>query len=286
MNLSPVSANECSSTVAELEGCAQRFETPCGSGSLVWRTWGHGPPLLLAHGSHGSWSHWIRNIEALAKERTVWVPDLPGYGDSAAVPLEDHATIAGVIAAGLQQLIADELPLDVVGFSFGGVVAAYLCALHPELVRRVIVVATGGLDTPLGRVELQRVRGLETNARLAAHRRNLLALMLHQPASVDSLALHIHAANGARARLDPVPLVLPDRLLQILPRLQRQLDAVWGEYDRPHPDPHVQEAVLRRFDPNLDFRVIANAGHWVMYEQPEAFNQGLLELLRRPLRSR
>jgi len=41
----------------------------------------------------------------------------------------------------------------------------------------------------------------------------------------------------------------------------------------------VQEAVLRQHYPALEFRVIADAGHWVMYEQPEAFNRTVMELL-------
>jgi pimeloyl-ACP methyl ester carboxylesterase len=46
----------------------------------------------------------------------------------------------------------------------------------------------------------------------------------------------------------------------------------------------VQEAALRRFQPELDFRVIPGAGHWAMYEQPEEFNRAVIELLARPLR--
>jgi pimeloyl-ACP methyl ester carboxylesterase len=239
---------------------------------------------LLAHGSHGGWSHWIRNIEALAQVRTVWIPDLPGYGESAMAPSQDHAGIASVIASGLRRLIPAELPLDFIGFSFGGVLGAYFAALYPERVRRVILVATGGLGTPMGHIELRRVRALEGEERRAAHRANLLALMLHHPRSVDELALHIHETNGSRARLDPTPLVLPDKLMFALPQIRAQIDAIWGEFDRPHPDPPVQEAALRRFQPNLDFRVISGAGHWAMYEQPEEFNRTVVELLGRPLR--
>ncbi len=252
----------------------------------MWRAWGRGPPVLLAHGAHGAWSHWIRNIEALTAERTVWVPDLPGYGDSAMAQSEDHSAIAAVIATGFRQLAGAEPPLDVIGFSFGGVVAAHFASIYPELVRRVIVVGTGGLDTPLGRIALRRVRGLEGEARRAAHRANLLALMLHHPSSVDELAMHIHETNGSRARLDPAPLVLPDKLLDVLPRLSMQLDAIWGEFDSPHPDPAVQEAALRRFHPALDFRVIPGAGHWAMYEKPAEFNRTVIDLLGRPLRPR
>jgi pimeloyl-ACP methyl ester carboxylesterase len=282
--VSPLSAPDPAATLAALEGRARRFETPCGEGSLVWRSWGSGPPALLAHGSHGGWSHWIRNIEVLAQVRTLWIPDLPGYGESAMAPSRDHGAIASALASGLRRLIPTGLPLDFIGFSFGGVVGAYFAALYPELVRRLILVGTGGLDTPMGHVELRRVRALEGDDRRAAHRANLLALMLHHPTSVDELALHIHETNGARARLDPTPLVLPDKLMSALPQTSVQIDAIWGELDRPHPDPPVQEAVLRRFQPRLDFRVIPGAGHWAMYERPEEFNHAIIDLLGRPLR--
>jgi pimeloyl-ACP methyl ester carboxylesterase len=268
----------------EFERSARRIETPCGSGALVWRAWGSGPPLVLAHGSHGAWSHWIRNIETLARARTVWVPDLPGYGDSAVVPMEDHATISDVIAVGLRRVVGSERPPDIIGFSLGGVVAAHFAVRYPGMVRRLIIVGSGGLDTPVGSITLRRVRSLEGEERRAVNRENLLTLMLHNPASVDDLALHLHAINGARARLDPVALVLPDKLLGVLPQLSVQLDAIWGEYDRPHPNPSVQEAALRRFHPALDFRVIAGAGHWAMYEKPEQFNRTVLDLLESKLR--
>jgi pimeloyl-ACP methyl ester carboxylesterase len=241
---------------------------------------------MLAHGSHGGWSHWIRNIEALARVRTLWVPDLPGYGESAPAPSAEHASIAAVLASGLRRLIPSGTPLDVIGFSFGGVVGAYFAAFHPELVRRVILVGTGGLNTPMGRIEMRRLRGLEGAERSAAHRANLLALMLHDPASVDELALYMHEINGARARLDPTPLVLPDKLLEVLPRVTAPIDAIWGELDRPHPDPGAQEAVLRRFQPQLDFRVIPRAGHWAMYERWEEFSRTAIDLLAQPPRPR
>jgi pimeloyl-ACP methyl ester carboxylesterase len=272
--------------IADFERRARRFETPCGDGSIVWRAWGSGPPLLLAHGGHGAWSHWIRNIDALAEQRTVWALDLPGFGESAMPPVVHHASIAGVVAAGMRHLIGPALPVDIVGFSFGGVASAYLAAFCPELVRRLILVDTGGLDTPMGHVDVKRLREVAPEERGARARANLLGLMLHHPASVDELALHIQSANARGGRIDAAALVLPDKLVNILPRVQAQLDAIWGEHDRPHPDPAAQERVLRCIQPDLDFRVIQDAGHWAMYERPDAFNQVLLDLLSRPLRPR
>lgn len=276
---SSIPKSDPAAVVADLERRARRFETPCGGGSLVWRAWGKGPPLLLAHGSHGSWLHWIRNIDALAERYTVWALDLPGYGDSAMPEPAEHPTIAQIIASGLNRLIAPILPIDIIGFSFGGVVAAHLASFYPDLVRRLILVDTGGLNTPMGKVELTRMRGLDEAARDAANRSNLLALMLHHPASVDALALHVQATCALRGRLDPVPLVLPDKLLKVLPHVRAPLSVIWGEHDRPHPDPATQERALRQHHPSLQFRVICGAGHWVMYEQPEAFNDTVFELL-------
>jgi len=269
--------------VAAVEARGRRVETPCGDGSLVWRIWGEGEPVVLSHGAQGAWSHWIANVDALAGERMVIAVDMPGHGDSAMPPTPDHAGISGALAAGLRQIVPDRLPVDLVGFSFGGVGFAYLAALHPDIARRVILVGCGGLDTPPGEVRLGRVGGLVGEERKAALKANLLGLMLHAPEAADDLAIHLLEKNARASRLTlAADLVLPDKLAKVLPRVRVPVDAIWGAHDRPHPAPELQEAVIRRTHPQCDFRVIADAGHWAMYEQPEAFNAALLDMLGKP----
>jgi pimeloyl-ACP methyl ester carboxylesterase len=77
---------------------------------------------------------------------------------------------------------------------------------------------------------------------------------------------------------------MPDMLIKVLARVEIPVDAIWGEFDRPHPDPGLQEAVLRKFKPDCDFRVIAGAGHWTMYERAETCNAVLLDMLAHPRR--
>jgi pimeloyl-ACP methyl ester carboxylesterase len=273
--------------LAEVESCATRFETPCGEGAMVWRIWGDPglPPLVLAHGAQGSWNHWVRNIGRLSRQRRLIVPDLPGHGESAMPASEDHAFISKALAHGLEIILGrDVLPVDLCGFSFGGVVLAHLAAFHPQVARRLVLVGCGGLGTPGNHPRLLRISGLTGEERRAALKGNLLGLMLHHPQSADDLAIHMLLPTAKAARVNAQPLVMPDKLLRILPKIDCQLDAIWGEFDWPHPDPEVQEQVLRSIRPELDFRVIAESGHWVMYEQPEAFEAALIGMLNTPLR--
>ena len=273
--------------LAEIESRATRVETPCGEGAMVWRIWGNPglPPLVIAHGAQGSWNHWVRNIDRLSGQRRLIIPDLPGHGDSVVPEGEDHASISKALAEGLQVILGNEgLPVDLCGFSFGGVVLAHLAAFHPHFARRLVIVGCGGLDTPGNHPRLARISGLVGEERRAALKGNLLGLMLHYPESADDLAIHMLLPTAKAARVNVQPLVLPDRLLNILPKIQCQIDAIWGQFDWPHPDPEVQEQVLRSIRPELDFRVIAESGHWVMYERPEAFEAALLGILKSPLR--
>lgn len=269
--------------VEAVERRATRMDTAVtGGGTIVWRIWGSGDPVVLGHGSQGAWPHWIRSIDALSAGRMVIVPDLPGHGDSSLPPCEDHEGFTAVLADGLQQILPLGTRADVVGFSLGGIILAHMAAGHPELVRRMVLVGTGGLGTPLGDIRRARLGERQGEERTRVLTANLLGMMLHHPESVDALALHLLVRDAHRcriARAARAALVMPDRLLRVLPLLPRQLAAIWGEFDRPHPHPRAQEAVLRSFDAELDFRVVPGAGHWAMYERPEAFNAILLDML-------
>ena len=75
----PVPADPAA-TVDAVARTARKFQTPCGDGTMVWRVWGSGEPLILFHGGSGSWTHWIRNIPELSRHYELWVADIPGLG--------------------------------------------------------------------------------------------------------------------------------------------------------------------------------------------------------------
>ena len=92
--------------LSPLAAAARVAETPCGSGSMVWRVWGEGAPLVLLHGGSGSWRHWARNIGPLGAGRMVITPDLPGLGDSAMPEgVSTPEGVAEILARGLDRIL-------------------------------------------------------------------------------------------------------------------------------------------------------------------------------------
>src|SRR5699024_1978152 len=89
-----------------LERLSEKHHSRCGNGVMTWRCWGKGPPLILLHGAYGSWTHWLRNIEALATQCCVIAPDMPGFGDSD-LPPDDEGTkvIPQILNSGLDEIV-------------------------------------------------------------------------------------------------------------------------------------------------------------------------------------
>src|SRR3954467_15240754 len=140
MNATPMPPLETAlpSEALRVLALARRLTTPCGDGDIVWHVWGddQDEPLVLLHGGSGSWAHWIRNVEALAAAgRRVVVPDLPGFGDSARPPEgQDADAVAAAVAERLAGMVG-EAPVDIAGFSFGGLCGALIAAAQPQRVR-------------------------------------------------------------------------------------------------------------------------------------------------------
>jgi len=273
--------------VAGLDAGAERVITRLESGAMVWRRWGVGAPLVLLHGASGSWTHWIRNIPALAARRRVLAPDLPGFGDSDALP-EPHTAerLVNALATGLAQALPAPADFDLVGFSFGGIIAGMLAAHLGRRVGRLVLIGPNGmaLRTDVADLALARVTpGMDEAAAREVHRENLRRLMLADPAAADDLAVHVQVENLRRARFRSGEIPTSDVLLRALPRIEARLGAIFGGRDA-FVGPYLDERreTLAAVQPGLDFRVVEGAGHWVNYEAPARVEEALLEMLASP----
>lgn len=266
-----------------LERAAARMQTKCGDGTMVWRSWGEGPVLVLLHGGAGSWRHWAHNIDDLSRDHRLLVPDLPGLGESANLPLPHTAdAVAAILAHGIDRILGPDATYDLAGFSFGGTASGCLAAVHGARVRSLTLICSGGVGPSANNVELLKVRHLTGEARVAAHRTNLNRLMIADPAKIDALALLIQDWNTRHSRLKTPLLSRGGALRTALQTVHVPVNGIWGGLDPPaNPRAHEREAALRAIRPDVNFHMIAGAGHWVAYEAPAKFNATLREMLRR-----
>jgi pimeloyl-ACP methyl ester carboxylesterase len=116
------------------------------------------------------------------------------------------------------------------------------------------------------------------------NRINLGLLMIADPARVDALAVDIQEANVATARVKSRRYANSGSLIEALRRGHpERLNAIWGSKDAVvGGDFAAREALLRAVRPDVAFELVSDAGHWVAYEAPAAFNRLFESLLQRP----
>jgi pimeloyl-ACP methyl ester carboxylesterase len=249
-------------------------------------------PVVLLHGLNDSHLTWKRVARELAVDRRVLMPDLPGHGHSersnASYELGWHAHMIGrwVESIGLENV-------DIVGHSFGGGVALVMLLECPTSVRRLVLVASGGLGREVslalrlaslpGIVELfgQRFMGFGTRIALELSRGGFSADEVAELCAMNS------TRGSARAFARTVRDVIDWRgQRRTFFQRAKELAALppiavcWGDRDKVIPIAHsttfaeaVEGVVLRPFP---------GCGHYLHNEQPDAFARTIREFLDDP----
>ena len=118
-----------------------------------------GVTLVCLHSREGSSRSFARFLPEIATDRSVYAPDLPGFGESDAAPTlhhgdgghgdAGHADVGHAQAARAVEDLAMNLRLrqiDLLGLRFGAAVALDLASARPELVRRLVLVGAPPMD--------------------------------------------------------------------------------------------------------------------------------------------
>lgn len=254
---------------------------------IAWHEYGAGEPVVLLHGGHGSHQHWVRNVDVLSKYYRVLVPDIPGYGESDAPPEPTMESLVATMLIAIDERIGADTPVRLVGFSFGGLVAAKIAAQRPNITHLVLLGAAGHGTTRRPKGKLQDWKtALQANDDVALRgvmRQNLLMHMLAHEASINDEALDIHASACLKTRFHSKKISHAGGLMDAL-AIARQvnpamaLSAAWGEHDVTCTPASVLE--LLESQGALSYKqIIPNVGHWVQYEATELANSFLLKAL-------
>jgi pimeloyl-ACP methyl ester carboxylesterase len=249
-------------------------------------------PLVLLHGISDSHLTWKPVAAALAADRRVLMPDAPGCGLSdrpdASYALRWHA---GVLTDWLKTL--GLTMVDVVGHSFGGGLAQMLLVQRSLRVRRLGLIASGGLGRRVG--ILLRIAALPGLVEyfgqpfMAAGTRLALRGVGPFIAAEDVEALSaMNATSGtaralARTMQDVLSLRGQSRHFFHHVHEMNELPPVtlfWGDRDLVTP---IEDALafLRKVR-HVTLHRFNGCGHYVHHEQPELLVQKLLTFLDAP----
>jgi pimeloyl-ACP methyl ester carboxylesterase len=111
---------------------------------------GSGTPLLVLHGAGGN-PGWLPYHQALAQQFTVYAPSHPGYDRSSRPEwLSNMSDMAHFYRQFIEAL--GLAPVDLIGFSMGGWLAAEIVAMCPPYVRRLVLVDAAGIKPQVGEI--------------------------------------------------------------------------------------------------------------------------------------
>jgi pimeloyl-ACP methyl ester carboxylesterase len=230
---------------------------------------GDGPPLVWLHPSGGF--AWNPFLESLAQHRTVYAPLVPGVSPADPDAIDEVRDLWELVLLEQEALLALGLQgADLIGNSFGGMLACELQATFPDAFGKLVLLDPVGLwrdDAPVRNILLASPE--ELPALLFADpagpaAKEMFTLPEDQGARADVIA-GVTWAQGVTAKFWwPVP---DKGLSRRLHRITAPTLAIWGAEDALISSVYANEFAAGI--PGAKVEVIANCGHIPQLEKPD-----------------
>ncbi|XTR52580.1 alpha/beta fold hydrolase [Pseudarthrobacter sp. So.54] len=243
--------------------------------------------ILVVHGFRGDHHGLLRVADQLAEMRLI-MPDLPGFGSSAAFPDSGHS-VERYVQFLAEFMAALHLGPDTVllGHSFGSIVASHFVAAHPGTVSELILInpiAAPALEGSKGLMTKLAVLYYEAAARLPRRlgqgllRSQLIVRIMSEAMAKTkdkNLRRFVHAQHSAyfsafadrKSLLEAFKASVGSNVAEVASGLTLPVLLIAGEKDEiaALPDQHILLGLL----PDAALTVIPDVGHLIHYETPE-----------------
>jgi pimeloyl-ACP methyl ester carboxylesterase len=260
-------------------------EIAANGATIHVRVGGTGPAVVLLHGYGETGDMWAPLAEDLVRDHTVVVPDLRGLGLSSKPETGfDKKTQAGDVAGVLDALKIDRA--DLVTHDIGNMVGYAFAIQHPERVRRFVLIdapvpGIGPWEEILKNPLLWHFRfgGPDMERLVEGRERIYLDRFWNElsanPKSIDQATRRHYARLYARpgamhAAFEQFAAFEQDatdnKALEAKGKLPMPILALGGEQSFGTQ----QADIMRIIATNVEGGIIANSGHWIMEEQPDA----------------
>lgn len=235
-----------------------------GGVSVFVQTFGQGEPVILLHGGAGNGDHFSAQVPALAPKYQVIAIDARGHGRSTrSRGALSYAMMADDVVAVMEHLKLASA--SIVGWSDGGAVGLDLAIRYPSRVRKLVVV---GQNATLA------------GGKSAGKTDTFPAYFARCTADYAKLSPTPKDYKGLQEALRPMWRTQPNYTDAQLKGITAPTLLLDGDHDEIVKPEHLQH--LAKLLPNAKAVFIPDASHFVMFQQPEAFNRAVLEFLEQP----
>jgi pimeloyl-ACP methyl ester carboxylesterase len=256
---------------------AQNVELPGGFAANPVLVKGAGAPLVYLHGPFGQ--EWDGFLDDLSAYRRVYAPAHAGSEETE--DLEHLDSLSDLVL--YYDDLFDRLGLerfDLVGHSFGAMVAAEYAATFRDRVGKLVLIDAMGLWRDDAPVQDHLLVSPEKLVKLLFNdpAKPEVAAKLAMPKERDAMNAAIVQRFGALASTAHFIHPIPERgLKRRLPRIKAETLVLWGAQDVLVPPIYAKEfaALIRR----VRVQIVEGAGHVPQIEQREVVSEHLKKFL-------
>ncbi|PVZ10838.1 alpha/beta fold hydrolase [Actinomycetospora cinnamomea] len=262
---------------------------------LAYRDRGEGDPVVFVHGTP-SYSHEWRHVAPAveAKGHRVVTYDLLGYGASER-PLDRDTSVGAQteLLVGLLDALGLQDP-SLITHDIGGAVGQRIAVLHPQRLRRLMLIDTVSYDSwpsatwrEIIRTRLDGVASMPAEEFEEMLTRQLRMTVADEAKmSGDELRAFLAPHRTAVGRASFVEHQVrhydardTEELTDRLGEIAVPVRLLWGAEDRWQPT-HWAERLVRDI-PHAELVVVPDAGHFVMEDDPDRVTREVLDFLAR-----
>lgn len=250
---------------------------------------GQGEALLLIHGSGpgvSAWANWRLVFPILSKHYHLYAPDVVGFGYSDRP--EDIEYGIDVWAEHMINFLeaVNEKKVSIIGNSFGGAIALHVAKRRPDLINKLILMGSVGIDHPIA-PGLDAVWGYQPSIE---DMKNLIKIFAYDQSMAENgdLVEMRYKSSIQEGFQESFSAMFPE------PR-QRHVDAmalsadelseiqfpvllIHGRDDQVIPLEDTSFKLVRSL-PNAELHVFPQCGHWVQIEKTKEFAGQVIEFL-------
>ena len=267
--------------INKIGGVVEQREVTIGTIKTTYLLCGSGEPVILLHGAGAGAVTWYPSINTLSQNFQVVAPDIVGYGES---DKPDAPYNRPYFAKWLKDFL-NELKITkahIIGLSQGGAIALQFAIDNAKMVDKLVLVGSAGLGAKVAFWPLIGTVWMNSFPSTMANRFNS-RYILHKPINRDpnhsKYSIAVLKYNGGKnafkqGRGAAVSKISEDLLKQI----ENETLIIWGEDDKLFPLEYGGAAA--KIIPNAKLRLIPDAGHLPLMDQPVMFNKVLGDFLK------